>query len=514
MSNPTKRPSTSRQQDKSDVLSLLLSIESMYQACQTVLNTYTQTTLLLSITIEAQMLLMKLQVMKERWLYHLPFKEASTVDFYDWSKKVEKMGRGLWTADEDADAGEVMPEYCPSKHFMLDLYEKFQEEQIPDRDDAGYFCELNISKFIAAQDKMRKQITKHWKMYQYEFSDMIARHIDGRIGDVLQPLEGKSVVIRMTCCEVLQELSKMLYQLYEMPSGIIQRDQFARLAERVISESEYGGKKAQFNARRDLEYLKNITPEEEWEERCEDEIDASIEVINEMKYGCKAFHYLGRSYDIKGHYSGLGRFLNSVRRDISEEELADLLEQLFRLLYFREDLEKIRIAAQSIEAEEPTSPSVPIPLTSQKDSRAVYLKRKNTKLAMPKLPYYFHEQLAENNEARQEFYQTLHRCGFYIGRILVEEEKRDSEINCYNGWKWSHLREAFMNIGLIRKDTPKKSFAEYLAAVFPYLSADSVKRGFNNRGTIPDQAAFNRIVREIQGEFKPVIEIINRASTQ
>lgn len=493
------------------MLSLLLSIESMYQTCQTVLNTYTQTTLMLSITVEAQMLLMKLQVMKERWLYHLPFKEACTVDFYDWSKKVEKMGQGLWTADEEADSGETMPEYCPSKHFMLDLYEKLQEEQSTDRGASSYYRELNISKFIAAQDKMRKQISKHWKRYQYEFSDMIARQIDGRIGDVLQPLAGRSVVIRMTCCEVLNQLSQTLYQLYEMPPGIIQRDQFARLAERVINEPEYGGKKAQTNARRDMENLKNITPEEEWEERCENEISASMDVINEMKYGCKSFHYLGRSYDIKGHYSGLGRFLNSVRRDISEDELADLLEQLFRLLYFREDLEQLRIAASPLEVEDTLSLSASSS-GSTKDSRAVYQKRKNTKAEMPKLPFYFHERLAENDEARQEFYKTLHHCGFYIGRALLEEEKRNPEINGYNGWKWCHLREAFMNMGVIRKDTPKKSFAEYLETVFPFLDADNVKRGFNSRGTIPDQAAFNRIVREIQDEFKPVIDIINGLS--
>ena len=69
-----------------------------------------------------------------------------------------------------------------------------------------------------------------------------------------------------------------------------------------------------------------------------------------------------------------------------------------------------------------------------------------------------------------------------------------------------------MNMGVIRKDTPKKSFAEYLEAVFPFLDADNVKRGFNSRGTIPDQAAFNRIVGEMQNEFKPVIDIINGVS--
>ena len=90
MTTSPKKPSLPQQQDKSDVLSLLLSIESMYDTCQNVLNTYSQTALVLSMAIEAQMLLMKLRVMKNRWNYHLPFKEACLVDFYDWSKKIEK----------------------------------------------------------------------------------------------------------------------------------------------------------------------------------------------------------------------------------------------------------------------------------------------------------------------------------------------------------------------------------------------------------------------------------------
>lgn len=66
MSMTNKKLSSDKRQDRSDVLSLLNSIDGMCDACQYVLNTYTQTTLMLAITTEAKMLLMKLQVMKDR----------------------------------------------------------------------------------------------------------------------------------------------------------------------------------------------------------------------------------------------------------------------------------------------------------------------------------------------------------------------------------------------------------------------------------------------------------------
>ena len=143
MSISPKRQSIPKMKDKSDVLSLLLSIETMYETCQNVLNTYTQTTLMLAITIEAQMLLMKLRVMKERWAFHLPFKEACTVDFYDWGKKIEKMSLSLVGPEETSEADEILTEYCPSKHFMLDLYTLLPENADSEQSPA-YYRELDM----------------------------------------------------------------------------------------------------------------------------------------------------------------------------------------------------------------------------------------------------------------------------------------------------------------------------------------------------------------------------------
>ena len=127
MSIPSKQSSPDRKQDKSDVLSLLTVIKRLFETSQEVLNTHAQTALMLSITLEAQMLLMKLRVMKDRWQYHLPFKEACRVRFDDWSKRMERMAESLFPTEEEDGENEQVSEYCPSKHFLLDLYETLPE---------------------------------------------------------------------------------------------------------------------------------------------------------------------------------------------------------------------------------------------------------------------------------------------------------------------------------------------------------------------------------------------------
>lgn len=508
MSSIPKKPSFDKHQDKSDVLSILQTIETMYEVCQDVLNTYTQTTLMLSIANEARMLLEKLCVMKARWRSHLPFKEACTVDFYDWGKKVEEMSLSLVAPGEQSDKGEPISEYCPSKHFLLDYYETLPETTaVPDY--VPYYQEVNVVKFLTRQEKIRKQIVRQWQEYKARFSDVSARKVDERIGNVLLPLSEKSVTIRMFCCEVLQQLSAELYQLDEVISRVFQRDQFARLGERIVCEAEYGGSKAQKAARHYVDKLKNTTPEEEWEEKCTGEIKASVEAINEMKHGRKVFNFLGRNYNIQWNHAGFGKFLNSCRHSISESELYDLMEQLYRILYFNEDNEQEKVEQKSSEDAKTESITSAVPSLS-KDAQAVYQLRLSAHAERPKLPIFFNEVLAGNPDTIALFYDIFHHCGFYIGRTLLPDEKKDPQKNCYDGWKWKHVREAFIRLGFIRGDSTKKGLAEFFAKVFPYLSADNVKRGFNSRGTYEDPSAFRRIAAEIEGEFAPVKKCIEK----
>ena len=479
--------------DKSDVLSILQSIDTLYTACQSVLNTYSQSALMLSIATEAEMLLLKLKVMKERWEYHLPFKEACQVDFHDWSKKIKQMSQTIG-GSVAGDADLSLNEYCPSKHFLLDLYECLDENaSIPDNEK--YYTELNVGKLIATQDRIRRQITRGWGKYKYVFSDLVAIELAQRIENVLQPLADRSVNIQLTCYEVLRDLSTQLYELFKMPKGTITPEQFERLAERVINESEYNGRKALDAARHEVDTLKNGTPKKDWPTRREETINTITDLVGDMKHGCRVFDFLGADFNLNNHLAGLGQFFISVRASIGDEEIYDLLYMLYQILYLIEDRDQQAAAEAKVkEMAEPDS----------KAAHTVYAKRLKCKPLKPALPKFFSEKLTGNADAIKSYYATLHHCGFFIGRTLVEEEKRDPDRRCYAGWKWTHLREAFVKLGFFRADSSKKGFAEHLAEVFPYLGATNIQRGFNSRGGYTDPNATHQIILDIMHEFDDV----------
>ena len=111
-------------------------------------------------------------------------------------------------------------------------------------------------------------------------------------------------------------------------------------------------------------------------------------------------------------------------------------------------------------------------------------------------------------DAINKYYEILHHCGFYIGRTLLSKEKKDKESKRYEGWKWMHLREAFVKLGILRSDNTKKGFAEHLAKVFPFLTVDGVLRGLNGRSVYKNKAMDERIVSDIVEEFGPVKELL------
>ena len=149
--------------DRSDVLSLLTTIEDMFRISQQTLNEYSRTSLLLSIAIEGQMLLLKLQVMYERWQTHLPFKEACGVDFYDWAKKIETVLKKIDNKDDTAP--KKNDAYCPSKHFLLDLYAILPKTE---QSENPYYLETDISSFIGMQEHMRRVMVGRWPEYKHK----------------------------------------------------------------------------------------------------------------------------------------------------------------------------------------------------------------------------------------------------------------------------------------------------------------------------------------------------------
>lgn len=507
MSTHTKKQSSDKQLDNSDILSILQSIETMFNVCQKVVNSYTQASLMLSITTEAEMLLLKLQVMEKRWNVHLPFKEATNVNFYVWGKKIEQISKAIGGVEGGGDSDYSLNEYCPSKHYLLDLYECLDESS-SHSGGSPYYADPDVSKFISEQAKIRTKITRKWPEYRLKFSALVPLELNKHLDSVLSSLADREVDIRMTCQTVLRDLSAILYRLYDAPQGEqvdISPDLFARLAERVMGEEEYGVPSAKKKAEHEMREAKYNNPGNQWDAWCEDHINVSRELIMGMTMESKVFGFLGDDNTIFDNLAGLGNYLWSVRNNISISDLCDLIDLLYRIAYLSRE-RKQHLAAVQAAASQTAHDSQ----SNGKDARSVYLRRKAITPNRPPLPKFFSEKLSGNEQAVESYYDALHDCGFYIGRSLLPEEKLDRNTRYYDGWKWSHLRDAFVKIGFFRGDSSKKGFADHLAEVFPYLSATNIQRGFNSRGPYAVSNTSNRILKAIQDEFEDVVELMNQ----
>lgn len=498
MSTRTKKLSSDSLTDKSDILSILESIDSMFEIYQNVFNSYTQDALMLAITTEAEMLLLKLNVMVERWKVHLPFKEATTINFYSWGKKIMQMANAIGEDELAGDSDMELKQYCPTKHFLLDLYECLDESS-SGKGSAPYFADPDVIKFVNEQAKLQAKIKKKWGDYRFKISALVPHKLDDRLNGVFQPMANHEDDIRTTCYTVLRKLSAVLYELYDTPRGKISHDQFARLAQRVMEEKEYGVPKQAVE--HEVKEKKNAIPEDQWEAYCEGEIKAAIDLIKEMKLESKVFGYLGRDKTILENPAGFGRYLWSVRNDISKVDLRNLIELLYRVAYLGMDREQ--------QADEELAVADDAVAARPKDAEGILRERKAARLFKPRLPNFFDRRLAGNKAAIERYYATLHHCGFYIGRALTKAEKNDPDERCYEGWKWKHLREAFVKLGFIRADSPKKGFADHLADVFSFLVSTSVQRGFNDRGGYNDSNATYRIITDMVSEFKEVADLMD-----
>ncbi len=500
MSMHTKKQTIDNKTDNSDILSILESIESMFEVCQKVVNGYTQAALMLSITTEAEMLLLKLQVMEERWKVHLPFKEATNVNFYTWGKKIEQMAKAVGGGEGAGDSEYSLDEYCPSKHYLLDLYECLDESS-SHNGGVPYYADPDVSKFISEQARIRAKITRKWSEYRLKFSALVPRELNEHLDSVLLAMSDRNVNIRMTCHTVLRNLSSVLYRLYDAPGDEISIDQFRRLAERVMDEEEYGVPSAKRKADHELKEAKYNHPGDQWEAWREDHINVSRELIMGMTMESKVFGFLEEGKNMFDNPAGLGNYLWSVRNNISSNDLCDVIELLYRIAYLERDREQHQTQAAEQVASTQDARSEP------KDALAVYRRRKSAKLRKPVLPNFFNTKITSNEQAVEAYYKALHKCGIFIGRVLIEEEKNNVELRIYAGWKWKHLRDAFVRLSFFRADSNKKGFAQHLADVFPYLEASNIQRGFNSRGGYTDSNANARIIKDIMSEFEEVARI-------
>lgn len=469
--------------DTSDVLSLLQTIDQLYQVSCSVLNDHTQTALRMSIAIEAQMLLSKLQAMSQRWKIHLPFKEACLVEFFDWSERMSLISKEI-VASAAEDARRKFEKYCPSKHFMLDLYAMLNEKDVSK--EKPYYEETDIQKFIERQDLMRTYVVERWKEYVTEVSDKTVQDLASR-GDADIELSYDADYVQTICCKVLEDLSEELYALNQRLTTPISRKDFSRLAERILIEGDYGGNYAFLKAKAKVYTWRNNTPYDRIEIERDEKIKETITEIEKTKFGGLFMQNVKVYKDFDSQRDCFGKFLFSVRRDITKEDLSKLFELIFRIYHLR------NISGQDEhDADNDKTNDV-----SQRHFGQMDAGTEN-----PPLPVEFIQSFRSNDEAVAKFYELLRKVGPNINRQKKKEDVTKS--SKYSSWKWIHLEDALIQLKLLARNVSKSTFSQFIHSVFPDRSEVSVYRALYRT----DESTYDNIVDDVATYFQPVKEII------
>ena len=468
--------------DSSDVKSLLETIDQLYHVSCSVLNDHTQTSLRMSIAIEAQMLLSKLRVMNCRWKIHLPFKEASQVEFFIWSERMAEIGREM-AGNDDGEVSRKQDRYCPSKHFLLDLYCVINEQG--DAKSRRYYEDADVKHFVEQQELMRTLVADDWQGYVTKVSDKSVEDLASRLEADIE-LSYDAQFVKTICCKVLEDLSEELYSLNQRLTMPISRKEFARLAERIMIEKEYGGQFAFLKAKSRVNTWVNNTPYDRIESERDEQIKECIGEIEKTRFGGLFMQNVKIYKDFNGQYDSFGKFLFAVRDRITKDELSQLFELVFRIHHLRNALTQ----------------------NEQEDADVAEVKISETAAAKPSnpdLPVEFSQNFRGNDEAVAKFYELLRKAGPYINR-----PKKSCDISSaamFASWKWRHLKEALVKLKLLVSDVGKLTFSEYIHSVFPDRSKDSVYHALFQ----PDTTISRGVIADIVKYFQPVSDIVERA---
>lgn len=465
--------------DSSDVKSLLETIDQLYQVSRSVLNDHTQTSLRMSIAIEAQMLLSKLRVMNRRWKIHLPFKEACQVEFFIWSERMAEICREM-SGTADIEVPRKMVRYCPSKHFLLDLYCVIDEQEA-DSKSKRYYEDTDVKHFVEQQELMRTLVADDWQGYVTKVSDKSVEDLASRSeADIELSYDGQFV--QTICCKVLGDLSDELYSLNQRLTMPISRREFARLAERIMIEKEYGGQFAFLKAKARVNTWVNSTPYDRIESERDEQIKECVAEIEKTRFGGLFMQNVKIYKDFDGQYDSFGKFLFAVRDRITKEELSQLFELVFRIHHLR------NAPTQNEQADD-----------DDKTSEAAVVRPGN-----PDLPVEFSQNFRGNDEAVAKFYELLRKAGPHINRPKKSGDTSPGAV--YASWKWRHLKDALVKLKLLVGDVGKRTFSEYIHSVFPDRSQDSVYHALFQ----PDTTTSRGVTADIVKYFRPVSDIVER----
>ena len=260
--------------DSSDLLSMLNVINHLYEVSRIVLSSYSAAAVLMSLAVEVQTLLTKLRAMRQRWEIHLPFKEASSVDFVSSSKWAEQLSNLIGTGDCRSCLNPSSK--VPSCHCLFDLYHEAIQSS---RENAETIDLADPLQLIRYHSTIQADLTNSREQCLDTISQLVSARLNESKGLNISAI-GNLTEVRSTCSVLLKELSNELYQMHEQQVKIFNTQDYERLAIRILQESEYEGRIAQREARDVMHNWRNGVPEGKLEESRKEQIENDIGFVS------------------------------------------------------------------------------------------------------------------------------------------------------------------------------------------------------------------------------------------
>lgn len=484
---------TTLENHESDIRRILSNIGRMNNLQRMLCNSYARGSLLLAMSIESQTLSHKLQLMHERWQKHLPFLEASDVDFSYWSGELRRIGRAM--AHPESDGGERSSQHIASPVFLIDLW-----EALPDH--AGEMP--SAGKLSSPDAYLQHRRTMHNDIKSHH-TECLNRIFDYEVGQVVP--DADSLWHQLTpqeqmqrCASAMQQLAEALMKIHVRLSQPIHKSEFRRLAERVFQE--YGAQ-MQVEARDEVVQWQNVTPDDNLALEGETAVQLLLEDMRSGSVGALLTAHVRFDTDtenpeliLEQQKERFGKFLFTNRRNLHLCDVQRLLRDHYLICEYRQRMDIIDEEEDDENRKEESTaalaPKTPIPQLQVPP--------------LPPLPEFFCQNLRADKGATDCFLNILYDIEPLINAThrLAARDKEDGKRKEMPIYRWPHLKGALEKTGLMLHTTIQ-NFAWFMHQQFPDRSENSITRSFDRKRY--DLETFDAIVADLTDRFQEVLKL-------
>lgn len=468
--------------DKSDILIVLENIERVIQCYNYPSNSVAQKLMVLALAFEAQSLADKIQLACQRWVHKLPFKEGCDVNIPVWLKNIDHW---IKTIKNKTNAHKENAIAVPSDYYYFDQYFllKEKEENVQKNGHISVSYETqDIDTYNLSIKKTKLKFDADGCKYRSMLDAAIINHIPSDYGTLAETLKAiheneNPYQFLFRALKALQIVLKRTEQTLLTPSD----EAFRMLYERLLG-TYYKGlvRKTRDSVEHWIRSAPTVNTLNALEVKFKKETDKFFS--GKWEKGLRLYFDIDH---VERFTEGVdaGKFIFKYRKELSIEELRDILTGCHKLNLYHQEICKLK------------------PNLSSENSRQVAKELSHEKEEF-KLPNNFATSLRQNTLAIQLFVQILRNC--------------EPTISKRNGTTWGHVKQAFTELNLLDKCCSGVDFGSAIHYICPNREASSVEQAikrYNSRNlhTI-DKHKEQGIIESFKTRFQPVMEQLNTIS--